>query len=122
MVILYGMLIIKLVKQQRSYEFPKPLGNGWSSVCSIDAISFYAMHGDHLPDVTVIGSCNKNAINYTIPFVFLRHGDEYILDEKVYSGIYGLIGLTVADVRAYIKSPETYYKVLEERSKLNWQE
>lgn len=98
------------------YEFPKPDSTDWSSVCSINAVSFYPMHGDKKPDVTVIGSCNKqNAINYTIPFVFIWQGDKFILDKKVYLNLYGLISLTVADVREYIKSPDTYYDFLENR-------
>lgn len=100
------------------YEFPKPSGINWNDVCSINAVSFYDMNGDKIPDVTIIGSCDKNAINYSIPLVFIWHGDKYLLDEDVYRGIYGFIGLTVADVREYIKSPESYFKVLEARNKL----
>ena len=56
------------------YEFPKPSDTYWSSLCSINAISFYDMNGDKIPDVTVIGSCDNDAINYTVPFVFIRKG------------------------------------------------
>lgn len=109
----------KINNPTQVFEFQKPSDSDWSNVCSINAVSFYAMHGNNKSDVTVIGSCNRqNAINYTFPLVFVLHGDKYILDENVYRGLYGFIGLTVADVREYIKSPESYFKVLEERNKL----
>ena len=97
------------------YEFPKPSDANWGSVCSIDAVSFIPMHGGNKRDVTVIGACDKNPINYTVPFVFVWDGNKYILDQEVYTGIYGFISLTIADVRNYIKSPETQYKYLNER-------
>ena len=109
----------KLTNPNKIYEFPKPPGTDWSGVCSIDAISFYAMHGDKKHDVTVIGSCDKNAINYTIPFVFIWKGDKYVLDEDVYRSLYGFIALTVVDVREYIKSPKSQYKILRDRYKLH---
>jgi len=102
----------KLNNPSKIYEFPKPSDTFWTNVCSIDAISFYPMHGGKQRDVTVIGSCNKqNAINYTFPFVFIWRGNKFILDKQV-NGLLGYISLTVADIREYIKSPETYYKVL----------
>lgn len=101
------------------YEFPKPSSTDWGSVCSINAISFYPMHGGKKRDVTIIGSCTKqNVGNYTFPFVFTWQGDKYVLDEDVYSNLFGFISLTVADVRAYIKSPDTCYKFLKNR--FNW--
>lgn len=99
------------------HEFPKPLGTDWSGVCTVDAISFYSMYGDKKPSVTVIGSCDKNSINYTVAFVFIRQGKKYVLDEKLYITLYGYIGMTVADVREYIRSPASYFKVLEARNK-----
>lgn len=98
------------------HEFPKPSQVGWEMVCSISAVSFLPMHGGKKRDVTVIGSCDKqNAINYTVPFVFVWEGNKFVLDEEVYSGIYGLISLTVADVRAYIKSPDKMFDILNNR-------
>ncbi len=70
------------------------------------------MHGDKKRDVTVIGSCDQNAINYTVPFVFMRRGNKYIIDEDVYNNLYGFIGLTISDIQKYIKSPITYFKKL----------
>ena len=93
-----------LSNPNKIYEFPKPLSADWSEVCSINAISFIDMDGDGTRDVTVIGSCDQNAINYTIPFVFLWRGNKYILDKDAYINLYGSIGLTVADVRQYIRS------------------
>ncbi len=101
------------------HEFPKPSDTDWSNVCTINAISFRAMYGDNKPNVTVIGSCDQNAINYNFPFVFKWQHNKYTLDEDVYRGIFGLIALTVADVRAYIKSPDEYYQILNNRNKLN---
>lgn len=98
---------------KKIYEFPKPLDTEWANVCSIDAISFYDMNGDKKPDVTIIGACDRNAINYTFPLVFIRSGHKYVLNEDVYQNLYGFYSLTVADVRAYIKSPESYIKVLQ---------
>ena len=103
---------------EKIYEFPKPLDTGWANVCSIDAISFYDMNGDKQPDVTVIGSCNRNAIHYTFPFVFIWNGNKYVLNKNVYRTLYGFLSLTVADVRAYIKAPKLYIKVLERDNKL----
>lgn len=98
------------------YEFPKPKDKFWGSVCSISAISFYPMHGGKKRDVTIIGSCDKqNTGNYTFPFVFIWKGNKYVLDEDVYSSLYAFVSLTVADVRAYIKSPDTCYKILKNR-------
>ncbi len=107
----------RINNSSKIYEFPKPSGTDWSGVCSIDAISFYDMNNDKKPDVTVIGSCDKNTMNYTIPFVFISSGNNYVLEENVYRSLYGFFGLTVNDVRAYIKSPKSYFKVLEERNK-----
>jgi hypothetical protein len=109
----------KLTNRDKIYEFPKPDDKDWGGVCSINAISFCAMHGNKKRDVTVIGSCDKSLINYTIPFVFSWQGDKYVLDEDVYRSLYGFIGLTVADVREYIKSPESQYKILSARYKLH---
>jgi len=107
----------KIRSPDKIHEFPKPSDTDWSSVCSINAISFYDMNGDKKPDVTVVGSCNKNSINYTIPFVFIQKDNKYTFDESVYKNLYGFIDLTITDVRAYIKSPKSYFKVLEERNK-----
>lgn len=109
------------VKNPKSiYEFPKPKDVFWSDVCSISAISFYPMHGGKKRDVTVIGSCDKqNALNHTFPFVFVWSGDQFVLDNDVYDYLFGFISLTVADIREYIKSPNEYYKVLDERSTLH---
>jgi hypothetical protein len=111
----YGYYFIS--DPHKIYEFPKPLDDGWSGVCSISAVSFLPMHGNKKRDVTVIGSCDKNPINYTFPFVFIRDGDSYVLDKKVYHGLYGFIGLTINDVRDYIKSPKRYYRILENQDR-----
>lgn len=110
----------KINNPGKIYEFPKPLsGKAWSNVCSIAAISFYPMHGGKTRDVTIIGTCDKqNVMNATFPFVFTWQGDKYVLDEDVYSNLFGFISLTVADVRAYIKSPNTCYQFLKNR--FNW--
>ena len=105
-----------ITNSNRIYEFPKPSDTDWSSVCSINAISFYDMNGDKKSDVSVIGSCNKNPVNYTVPFVFIRSDNKYVLDENVYKNLYGFIGLSINDLQAYIKSPKLYFKVLVERN------
>ena len=93
------------------YQFPKPSSIDWGLVCNINAISFIDMDGDGVRDVTVIGSCDQNAINYTIPFVFISRGNKYILDKDAYINLYGSIGLTVADVRKYIGSVAKTFKI-----------
>jgi len=98
----YGYYLIS--KPNRIYEFSKPSDLDWSAVCSIDAISFRDMNGDKKSDVTIISSCNKNTMNYSIPIVFIRTGKKYVLHEAVYKNLYGHLGLTVDDVSAYIKS------------------
>ena len=76
------------------------------------------MHGGKKRDVTIIGSCDKyNAINYTIPFVFVWQKDRFVLDKTTYMELFGFVGLTVDDVRKYIKSPVEYYKVLKKETK-----
>ena len=110
----------KMDNPDKVYEFPKPNDGFWNNVCNIHAISFYPMHGGKKRDVTIIGACDKqNFMNLTFPFVFIWKNDKYVLDEKVYNQLYGFIGLTVADVREYIKSPETQYKILEDRYPFN---
>lgn len=105
----------KLSQPGTIYEFPKPDSMYWSSVCSVEAVSFYAMHGNAQRDVTVIGSCNKqNPINYTYPFVFIKKGNKYELD-NTYKALYGFVGLTIADIRNYIQSPNTQYIFLRDR-------
>ena len=69
------------------------------------------MNGDKIPDVTIIGSCYKNTSHKSFPIVFIRQGDHFVLDENVNLQLFGFPNLTVADVRAYIKSWE-YIKVL----------
>lgn len=114
----YGYFIMDNPRQ--IYQFPKPSDTDWGMVCSIEAISFYPMHGGKKRDVTIIGSCDKqNAVNYTVPFVFTWTGNKYVLDEDVYSSLFGFVSLTVTDVRQYIKSSDSYYKVLKERNNLN---
>lgn len=107
----------KLNNAHKIYLFPKPSSSNWGQVCTIDAVSFYDINNDGIRDVTVIGSCDKEAINYTIPFVFIREGNKYILDEDLYNRLFGFIALTINDIRTYFKSPN-YYKVLKNRSKL----
>lgn len=94
------------------YEFQKPPSDDWSNVCRISAVSFCDMNGDGISDVTVIAACDKRSV----PFVFIRDGDEYVLDDDVYSSLFDFTDLTVADVRAYIKSPEIYYNILAKKS------
>lgn len=106
----------RLNEPHKIYEFPKPSDTFWGSVCSLEAVSFQAMYGNGKRNVTVIGGCNKyNAINYNTSFVFTWKNDKYVLDEDVYSGLFGVIGLTVADVRNYIKKPDLYYDILHHR-------
>ena len=101
------------------YEFPKPEDtNDWKEVCTINAISFYAMHYKKQSDVTIIGSCDDNAINYNFPFVFYLKNGTYVLDEDLYHSLYGFIALTVADLRAYVRSPESEYIILKKRNDL----
>ena len=102
-------------KPTNIYELPKPSSDDWGGMCSVDAVSFYDMNGDKKPDITVIGSCKRNAINYTIPFVFIRKGNGFVFNRKVYSDIYGVIGLTVSDVRKYIKTNGANYGELKDR-------
>lgn len=110
----------KVSKPSVIYEFTKPNDDFWDVICSINAISFRPMHGGKKRDVTIIGSCDKyNAINYTFPLVFVRHGDRFELDKQVYTGIYGFINLTVADVANYIKSPEIYFKIFEKNNEMH---
>ncbi len=42
----YGYYLIK--KPNRIYEFPKPSNTFWSSVCSLEAVSFIDMDGDNV--------------------------------------------------------------------------
>lgn len=98
------------------YKFQKPSSSDWSMVCHVDAVSFYDMNGDKKRDVTVIGSCDKNSINYTVAFYFVRHNNRYVLDKKLYRVLYGYIGLTISDVRKYINSPTSYIKILEKNN------
>lgn len=98
-------------------ELPKPDGDRhWRQVCNIDAVSFYSMHNKNQSDITVIGSCDNNPVNYTFSFVFYLKDGKYVLDEGVYKKLYGFIALTVADIREYVKSPETQYKKLKRRN------
>ncbi len=97
------------------HEMPKPSDDDWSGMCSVNAVAFYDMNDDKIPDITVIGSCEKNAINYTFPFVFIRKGNEYILNEKLYRRLYSFIALTVADVGKYIKTKGGNYNELKTR-------
>ena len=106
----YGYYLVDSLNE--IYEFPKPLDMDWTNVCSLDAVSFYDMNGDKKPDVTIIGSCNKSAIHYTVSFVFSWTGKKYVLNEDVYRTLFGFLSLTVADVRAYIQSPKAYLEVL----------
>lgn len=77
------------------------------------------MNGDGKADITVIGACNKqNAINYTYPFVFIRQGNSYLLDEKVYSNLFGFIGLSISDIRAYTAVPQVYFSILNNKNTL----
>ena len=110
----------ELRNPDKIYEFPKPSDTRWSMVCCVDAVSFWDMNDDKKPDVTVIGSCDKNAINYSVPLVFIRSGGKYILDKDVYNDLYGFIALTVSDVRAYIKSSYSgsYFQLLRDRYQL----
>lgn len=103
---------------KRIYEFPKPSDPYWTMVCSIDAISFRDMNGDKKPDVTIIGACDRNSMNYTVPFVFFRSGGKYIFNEAVYNRLFGFFSLTVNDISKYIKSPKSYGRVLDERNKI----
>ena len=106
----YGYYKIKDIK--KTYDFPKPADGFWGNVCSINAISFYPMHGGTKRDVTIIGSCDKyNAMNYTFPFCFVWQKDRFVLDETTYMELFGFVSLTVNDVRKYIKSPVAYYKI-----------
>lgn len=89
---------------KKIYEFPKPADDFWSSVCTVQAVSFIDMNGDGVRDVTVIGACEKNAYNYTFPFVFFPKGNHFVLDEKIYQELYGSFGLTVMEVRHHILS------------------
>lgn len=97
------------------YELPKPEGVDWSMVCTIDAISFQAMHNHKNSDITVIGSCENSPRNYTVAFVFTLNGNKYLLDKETYNALYAVLCLTVSDVRKYIKNPDTYYEVLKKR-------
>lgn len=108
----YGYFYPK--KPDKIHEFPKPPDTDWSGVCTLNSVSFYAMYGDKKHNVTVIGSCDRSPINYTIPFVFSWNGTGFVLDEKLYRSLFGLINLTDAEVRKYIKFPR-YYKALENR-------
>ncbi|USQ13717.1 hypothetical protein J2N86_13740 [Legionella lytica] len=113
----YGYYKIK--NPSKIYEYPRPLDKLWGAVCDISAVSFYDMDGDGKADITVIGSCNKrNAINYTYPFVFIRQGNSYVLDEKVYSNLFGFVGLNISDIRAYIAAPGVYYSLLKHKNTL----
>ncbi|KTD59555.1 hypothetical protein [Legionella shakespearei] len=106
----------RISNPHKIYEFPKPSDTHWSIVCSLEAISFQVMYGDGKRNVTVIGSCDRyNAINYTFPFVFKWKNDNFVLDKDVYMGLFGAIGLTVEDVRNYIKKPDLYYDILHHR-------
>ena len=58
-------------------EFPKPSNPYWGLICTIEAISFWDMNGDKKPDVTIIGSCDRNPFNSTYPIVFIRSGGQY---------------------------------------------
>ena len=51
----------ELRNPDKIYEFPKPSDTYWSMVCCVEAVSFWDMNDDKKPDVTVIGSCDKNA-------------------------------------------------------------
>lgn len=44
----------KLNNPDKIYRFPKPSDTYWSSVCTINAVSFYDMNNDKKRDVTVI--------------------------------------------------------------------
>lgn len=113
----YGYYKIK--NPSKIYEYPKPPDNLWGAVCNISAVSFYDMNGDGKADITVIGSCNKrNAINYTYPFVFIRQENSYVLDEKVYSNLFGFVGLNISDIRAYIAAPRVFYSLLNHKNTL----
>lgn len=109
----YGYFLKK--EPTKIYEFPKPSNIFWSSVCSIEAVSFIDINGDSVREVTVIGSCEQNIVNYTFPFVFIWQNNKYILDEDVYFSLMGKIALTVADINHYIKNPGKYYKYLSDR-------
>ena len=104
----YGYYKIKDIK--KIYDFPKPSDTLWGHVCSINAISFYPMHGGTKRDVTIIGSCDKyNAMNHTYPFVFVWQKDRFVLDKTLRIALHGFVGLSVDDVRKYIRSPVAYY-------------
>ncbi|MDI1352417.1 MAG: hypothetical protein PSV35_06555 [bacterium] len=111
----YGYYKIK--NPTKIQEFPKPLDTDWTHICSISAISFYPLHsGNKKRDVTIIGSCDRqNAIDYNFPLVFEWKKDRYVLDKDVYLNLHGMINLTIADIREYIRSPNSTYKKLESR-------
>lgn len=106
----------KIKAPKKIKEFPKPLGDDWSMVCTIDAVSFVSMYGDERRDVTVIGSCDRNTKHVTYPFVFMRRGNGYMIDMRVYNDLFEIINLTVSDIQKYIKSPQ-YISELRKRDK-----
>lgn len=99
------------------YQLPKPDNIMWSGVCSIEAISFKGMYNNRQRNITIIGSCDKNAKNYTFPFIFSRRGSGYSIDKNIFFNLYGILGLTIEDLQKYIKNPDSYFYVLQNREK-----
>jgi hypothetical protein len=76
----------------------------WQDVCDIDAVSFVDINGDRRRDVTVIGTCLKSARMFRRYFVFLRNGDNYVLDEKTLHSLLGHNSLEIADVKKFSRT------------------
>lgn len=71
------------------------------------------MNQDGVRDVTVIGVCDRHVLNYAIPFVFIRKNGNYVLDEELFNNLYGVIALTIDDIRKYIKNPNKYHEAFQ---------
>ena len=63
------------------------------------------------PDITVMALCDKNISHRSFQLFLFVTEIIFVLEENVYRQLFGFPNLTVADVRAYIKSWE-YIKVL----------
>lgn len=95
------------------FYFPKPKDFLWTDICTLNYVSFLDMNGDRLPDVTIIGSCNRqNFINYEFPLVFIRNKKNFRLHLKSYLYLHGFVGLSIPNIKGYLASPKKVFSIL----------